>query len=289
MMNSKTFSIFALIVATLIWGSTFMIIRHHVVEVQAATFLSYRFLIAAFFLALYLLLWKRKNVFSNFKNGILLGIPLGIFYFLQTIGLKYTTAVNSGFMTSLLVLYVPLFNFIVWKKKPTFGHVLALFFSVIGMFIMTQGITGWNRGDVFTLLGAGCGALHILLIERLIQKADLWILNFQQFFVMGILSLLYAWVFHEKIFISSPTTIFSLLYLAIFATIIAFGLQLFSQKCLSAVTVSLILTLEPIFSAMFAWTLGSEVFSFRTAISGSMIVFALFVSELWPKQKIIEE
>ena len=183
----------------------------------------------------------------------------------------------------MIVIYVPILNYIIWRKLPAIRHVVATFIAVAGILFMTNGIVGLNRGDFFTLIGASCGALHILLAERFTKKFDIWILNFQQLFIVGTLNLVCIFLFKKSVVINL-FSLLPILYLAIFGTVIAFGFMLFSQKRLTAITVSLILILEPLFSAIFAWTLGKEKFAYKIAISGSIIIFSLLTSELWPKK-----
>ena len=142
MIKNKLLPFLALLTTTALWGSTFFIIRDNITTVEPITHLAYRFLIASFCLGSFLVIFKRKKIFSNFKQGVFLGIPLFIFFFLQTLGLRYTTAVKSGFITSLLVIYVPILNYIIWRKLPAIRHVVAIFIAVAGILLMTNGIAG---------------------------------------------------------------------------------------------------------------------------------------------------
>jgi len=100
-----------LLIIVIIWGSTFAIIKGVLDQIPTFTFLAYRFLLAA--LILYLIFWKRINENIDktiLKKGSLIGIFLFMGYAFQTVGLKYTTATKTGFITGLSVVLVPIIS-----------------------------------------------------------------------------------------------------------------------------------------------------------------------------------
>ena len=106
---------FGLLYATAIWGATFFIVKDSLASVDAVVMVGYRFLLAAAVLAVGLKI-ARKPLFLYWKPSLILGIILWSLYISQTIGLKYTTASNSGFITGLFVAFVPVFTYLLNRK-----------------------------------------------------------------------------------------------------------------------------------------------------------------------------
>jgi drug/metabolite transporter (DMT)-like permease len=224
---------------------------------------------------------RKQKLFSNFKQGLVLGICLWIIYIPQTIGLTYTSAANSGFITGLFVAFVPILSLLFFKRPATIMQTLSVFVSAIGLWILTGGLKSMNPGDIITLVTAMVVALYILIADRLVKELlDPYILAFQQFFIVALLSLIGSIVLQQRIISPSVTTISTLLYLAIFPTVLAFLIQLVAQKVTTPVKVSLIFAMEPVFGALFAWTIGKEHFFFNQALGGLIIVSAIILSEL---------
>ena len=105
-----------LVYAAAVWGSTFYIVKDVLNSIDPIMLVAYRFLLASVILGGYLII-KNKDLFKNFRYGIILGLILGTLYITQTIGLKHTTASNSGFITGLFVIFIPIFGWVIFKKK----------------------------------------------------------------------------------------------------------------------------------------------------------------------------
>ncbi|MCP4580862.1 MAG: DMT family transporter [candidate division Zixibacteria bacterium] len=268
-----------------IWGSTFFIVKKALNDIDPVILVGYRFTIAAVLLMIPLIIAK-KSLLKYLKEGALLGLLLWILYVAQTIGLKYTTAANSGLITGLFVAFVPIFSIIVFKKLPTKTAVLATVISIIGLIILTGGLQQINNGDMITLITAVTYALHILYADRIIKAgADPYILSFQQFAFVGLASLLTGVVFRLPFTIGSTQAFNMMLFLAIFPSLTAFAIQLVAQKYTPPIRVSLILALEPVFAVLFAWTLGNEHFEVNKAI-GALLIFAALIISALPSREI---
>ena len=87
-------------------------------------------------------------------------------------------------------------------------------------------------------------------------------------------------IFHSPISAGGPKTLVSIIYLAIFANAVAYGLQFLCQKNLKPFTSSLLLSMEPVFAALFAWTIGDETFILIRAIGGLFIMISIIMSEI---------
>ena len=270
----------ALFYAAAIWGATFFIVKDSLATIDPVVLVGYRFLLAALVLGVGLKIAKRP-LFLYWKQSIQLGIILWALYISQTIGLKYTTASNSGFITGLFVAFVPFFMLLLNRKARILPQMPAVVISLLGLWLLTGGLTDTNKGDWLTLIAAMTYAGHLLYVDRFVKQGlDVYVLSFQQFLFVGVLSLLTAAVFRLPFVPSSTDAIGYVCFLAFLPTLSAFVLQLIAQKIVPPIRVSLILALEPVFAALFAWTLGGEIFILRRALGGSLIFVAMILSDL---------
>ncbi len=275
-----------LLYSAAIWGSTFFLVKSALNDISPFSLISFRFLIASFFMLIFLKI-KRKKIFKDIKNGIILGGILMLVYFPQTLGLKFTTASNSGFITGLFILFVPITGWIIFKRIPEKRKIFSVMIAVVGLWILTGGLTEINVGDSLTIVTAIAYALHILYVGEFMKKgADPYILTFQQFLFVGLFSLVGTVITESGPSWTKDSVWWIIIFLALFPTLSAFLIQMVSQKFTSSIRVAIIFSLEPVFAAIFAWTIGGEKFLIHRGIGGFIIVLAIIVSELpVPKKK----
>ncbi len=267
-----------LVYASAIWGTTFFIVKDVLKEIDPVILCAYRFLIAGLLMLPYLLL-KRKPIFSNLLQGFILGFVLWAIYISQTIGLLYTTASNAAFITGLFVVFTPVFAFVFLKKKPSLMNIITILLAVVGLWYLTGGLHEMNKGDLITLITAVAYAMHIILAHIYMKdNLDPYILTFQQFITVALICFIASGVLNLPHSIDSYKVVWVMSYLILFPTLSAFLIQLLAQKITLPLKVSLIFSLEPVFGAIFAWTLGGEMFIASRAVGGLLIVIAIVLS-----------
>jgi len=276
--NQTLLADLGLLYASAIWGSTFILVKTSLESINPVAMVAYRFLLAAVLMGGVLAL-QRKALFKNLTAGIILGLALAMLYLPQTIGLKYTTAANSGFITGLFVVFVPVLSFTILKQRPRRAQWLAVLISLAGLWLLTGGLQAINLGDLITLVAAFSYALHIMLADRFVNAGgDPNQLAFQQFLAAGISSLAAALIFGQSLAVTSSRAIWVVVFLAVFPTLSAFLIQLKAQEFTSAIKVSLILAMEPVFAGIFAWTFGGEPFIPLRAFGGFLIFLGMVIS-----------
>ena len=269
-----------LLYAAAIWGATFFIVKDVISFIDPVVLVGYRFALAGVLLAGYLAI-KRVPMLVGLKDGLILGVILWALYIPQTIGLGFTSAANSGFITGLFVVIVPILAYALFHKKPSRWEAVALVLSLAGLWFLTGGISGMNFGDLITLIAAFFYALHLLYCDKYMKAGrDPIVISAQQFLLVGALSFVTAWLFDLPFSIGNRTSILTVIFLTLLPTLSAFLIQLYAQKMTSPFRVSLIFALEPVFAAIFAWTLGGEEFVIRSAAGGLLIFVAMIVAEL---------
>ena len=188
----------ALIVNTIIWGATFVVVKQALRDVSPVLFLALRFTLATVvLLVLFRGSWSHpRNPRWSLAGGALAGVFLFSGYAFQTIGLQFTTAPKSAFLTGLTAVMTPLLAAAVYRKMPRAMEIGGVLLATGGMALMTLpgcGAGAINRGDLLTVCCAACYAAHILTLSRYSATASFELLATAQ---IGISALL-AWsLFH---------------------------------------------------------------------------------------------
>lgn len=277
--SPKTFlADLGLVYAAAIWGSTFLLVKNSLAGIHPVTLVAYRFLLAALILGIFLLISK-KNLLQDWPKGLLLGTVLFFLYIPQTIGLGITTASNSAFITGLFIAFIPFLSILILKRKPRPAQWVAVVISLAGLWLLTGGLTQINAGDLITLSAAFTYTCHIMFSDKFIStKIDPYIFAFQQFFVVGLISLMTMFIFNLDFSVESTYALGSVIFLAVFPSLTAYVIQFKAQQITSPIKVSLIFALEPVFGAVIAWTVGREAFIPMQALGGFLIFLSILVS-----------
>ena len=276
----KITALFGVIFITAAWGSTFVVVKESLNGINPLVLVGYRFAVASIILILYLF-YKKKNIFQNLKEGAVLGVFMWGMYISQTIGLMYTKASNSGFITGMYILFIPLLNLIIFRKRFQKIKIISIVFSLLGIYFLTGGIKSFNKGDFLTFITAGFCALHILAADCYMKKdRDIFVITFQQFALTLILSFVLSLTIGYDFSIGDIKVAKSILYLAIFPTVLAFVIQMYAQKYMSPFKIGALFALEPIFALIMAVQFGSEILTINSVFGGILIVAGIILSEI---------
>ncbi|OGS39771.1 MAG: hypothetical protein A2506_01335 [Elusimicrobia bacterium RIFOXYD12_FULL_66_9] len=268
-----------LVYCSAVWGATFFMVKDALAGVDPVAMVAIRFLLSALLLAPWAL--SRPARAKHLKESALLAVLLFLLYVTQTVGLGYTSASNSGFITGLFVLFVPVFLFVFLGRSPTKVQWVSTGLALAGLWLLTGGIRTANFGDLITLVAAATYAGHLLATDRYVRAdADLVVLAFHQFWMTGLMASAATLAMGRSFAVGSTGTAGTIVFLAVVPTLSAFFLQMHAQKVVAPVKVSLIFSLEPVFAALFAWTLGGELFSAARAAGGGLIVAAMMAGEI---------
>jgi len=268
----------SLVYCAAVWGATFFMVKDALSGVDPVALVAHRFLLSAALLAPFAL--TRPSRAKHLKESLILAVLLFLLYASQTIGLGYTSASNSGFITGLFVIFVPLFLLVFVGQAPTKTQWGSSLLALVGLWLLTGGVRAANFGDAITLIAAATYAGHLLATDKYVRAdADALVLAFHQFWMTGVLAALYAAATGRSFAVSARSG-GVIVFLALVPTLSAFFLQMRAQKTVAPVKVSLIFSLEPVFAAVFAWTLGGEPFSPGRAAGGALIVAAMMAGEL---------
>lgn len=273
----------ALVCVAAVWGASFVIMKPAISQEPFWDFLATRFTIAAVLMALLRPRIVRRIRGRMLSRGLLLGFLLAGGYVTQTIALEQTTAAITGFLTGLYVVLTPLLGWLLLRGtmngKVIVGSVLAL----IGLGFVS--ITGFSVewGQLWGILCAVLFALHFIFLGRWSPQLDSYTLTVMQ---LGVVALV-CWIGALPDGYQPPPSgdvWFAVVFTAVLATAVAFFVQTWAQSRIEASRVAVVLTLEVVFSAVFAVLVGQEPFLWKTFLGGAIIVAAMLVVE-WPARK----
>jgi drug/metabolite transporter (DMT)-like permease len=281
----------ALLLVTAGWGLTFPLIKDAIETVKPFSFISIRFAFA--WGALMLGSWvfevlapkKPRLGLAEWGAGSLLGLFLFGTYSLQTIGMQYTSSSNAGFLTGLSVVLVPLVLRLMGVKVG-FYSLLGIFLSAIGVALLSiRDQFSFNKGDFLVIGCAIMVSLHIVFVGRFSRKFDPVRLTQIQIFVCLILSCMCAGLIEGSEFhvsVISPKAWGAMAFCGLVATAVAYLVQNSAQAYVSPVKTALILTLEPVFGALFSMILLKETLGWGQWAGGALMVAAMIVAEVGP-------
>jgi drug/metabolite transporter (DMT)-like permease len=259
-----------------VWGATFYMVKDALSGVDPVAMVAHRFLLSALLLAPWALVRPGRG--RHLKESLILAVLLFLLYTTQTIGLGFTSASNSGFITGLFVIFVPIFLLFFYRKSPTAVQWISSALALLGLWMLT-GISSVNLGRHY--LGRRPPRGHLLATDKYVRAdADAVVLAFHQFWMTGLMALVYCLVSGRSLAVRGDSAAGTIAFLAVVPTLSAFFIQMWAQKVTVPVKVSLIFSLEPVFGAVFAWTLGGEAFVPARAAGGGLIVAAMMAGEL---------
>jgi len=277
--GAKLWSDIGLFYCAAIWGSTFIVTKGALNSVDPVVMVGIRFLISAALLLPWVL--KRKVKTAHMREGFFLSLFLSTLYLTQTTGLLYTTASNSGFITGLFIIFIPVFMFLFRRQKPTRLQGMSAALAIAGMWLLTGGVSGFNLGDALTLVAAAAYSVHLIVTDKYVKaEADTVLLAFHQFWMVSAISFGIALFRGSSLAVAGLNGWGVIIFLAVFPTLTAFFIQMLAQRHSEPFKVGIIFTLEPVFAALFAWTLGGEEFVWVKAAGGLLIVSGMIIGEL---------
>lgn len=251
-------------------------------DLPPLTLQGMRFLVAAVMVGIYT--WRdiKTTTATSLRTGLLLGLLLGAGFALQTVGLVETTASKAGFLTGTMVVFTPLIQLAIERRRPSKGNLIAVFIVGGGLYMFTSPAGGdFNFGDMLVLLCAVAFAFYIVYLDVLTKERFHREIVFYQFIVTAAIGFLLSPFFDTTPATFTLPAVAAVLYLSIFASSIAIFIQSKYQRETTPTKAAIIFTMEPVFAALIAMLLLSELMS-GVELFGAMIMLAgLLFSELY--------
>jgi len=279
-LSKRTRAEILLVLVTLVWGSTFVIVKEALQDASPLPFLSIRFLLAG---ALLLVVVGRA---PSDRSAVVPGIILGVFlfggYVFQTWGLKHTTPSKSAFITGFSVVLVPLilvFRGHRLQRASVMGALLGL--AGIYLLAVPSSVGAINRGDLLTLLGATSFALHIVFVGTYTRRFSFLYLVPTQILTVGMLATVGLPLDPDHLLNWTPRLVGAIVVTAVFATGFAFSAQNWAQRYAPPAHTALIFALEPVFAAATSRLVTGEHLGGKALVGSLLVLLGMVVSEVW--------
>jgi drug/metabolite transporter (DMT)-like permease len=298
----------ALVGNTLVWGATFLLVKSALGDISALLFLALRFSLATAALAL---LFRKPLAAPQGRKGWRAGVLVGTFLFLgylfQTMGLRFTSAPKSAFITGLTSVMVPLLGSFVYRIRPRLSEWCGILTAIVGLGLMTLPAAGLpgaalpgsigavNRGDILTFFCTIAFGAHIVTLGHYSKRMGFELLSVAQVGTAAVLSLalciagslaagssgLRTWA--ESPYVEwRPAVVSAILITGLFATALAFTVQAWAQKYTTHTRTALIYMLEPVVAWATSYLLAGEGLTRRAAAGAALILGGVLLVELKP-------
>lgn len=281
-----------MLLTAMIWGSAFVAQRLGMDAIGPFLYTGLRFSLACLVL-LPLVYWLGRREGEHkpapisrglLLGGLAMGLALSLGINLQQVGLLFTSVTNSGFITGLYVIVVPLLGLVIGQRTGM-GTWLGALLAVVGMFLLSVG-EGFQvaSGDWLQLAGAFVWGIHVLLVSFFASRHDPLRLALLQFMTCAVLSLVLAVIFEEiqldAILAAGP----AILYGGLFGVAVGFTLQVVAQKHAIASHAAIILSLEAVFAAIAGALLLGETLALKGYFGCALMFAGMLLAQLWPKK-----
>ena len=248
----------ALVGVTAIWGVTFVQVKDAVEIYPLFAFLAVRYAIATGALALVggrrVLTLGRSGMLAGAVLGVLLGLGIG----LQTAGLERTTVSSTGFITGLYVVLTPLFGFALFGTRVGLQVWLGVVLSVTGLAMLTGVHVGSTAGDLLVLASTAAQALQIVMVERYASRFDVIALTLVEMATCCVGFLAIAIALGDLTVPRGWTVWGALIVTGVFASALAYLIQIWAQRRLSAARIALVFALETVWAGFFGFVLDGD-------------------------------
>jgi drug/metabolite transporter (DMT)-like permease len=284
----------ALLMVTLIWGATFVMVKDAVTAFPVFSFMALRFTLAALALAP-LVLWQsrrsrpqspsirrssRISPVSVLLPSLLVGAALFTGYAFQTFGLQLTTPAKAGFITGLSVAIVPIAAALVLRQPPSRNAWIGVSLATLGLALLSLTVDlSVQPGDLLVMCCAVAYAAHILLLGHFAPRHSAMQLALGQIATVAVLSIIAALIFDPRAALTRQV-FFAAAFTGVLATAVAFFVQTVAQRFTTSTHTALIFAAEPVFAGLFSFLLIGELLGPRQLLGGALILGGMLVAEL---------
>ena len=268
----------ALVVIAVIWGVAFSLVKETLDAVNPASLVTWRFAVAT----VVLLVARPRCVVDvpvrTLLRGSVLGCILGAGFLVHTRGMQSTSVVSAAFITGTVVVFAPLVARIYPGRKLTGRMSCSVAVATAGLaFISIRGLST-GIGELLITAAALLWAVHLVGLEVWSKASDYYSLAVIQVGVVSVMAAaVQVWTEGAIGVPAQLTSAAALIALGAVATGGAFLLLTWAQTRIDATTAAIVLTLEPVFGAATAISLG-EALSLRVMVGAAAVVVATILA-----------
>ncbi|MBR6485569.1 MAG: DMT family transporter [Lachnospiraceae bacterium] len=296
MKNRKLLGNTILIFTSVVWGLGFSWQRVGMESISPITFTAAREIVSAIFIGLLAMIiniktkpsrmdWEPERLMKRRKNTVAGGICCGIFLvaatLFQQVGIVYTSAGKAGFITAMYMLFVPIFGFVLFKRKNPWVVWLAVFVGIVGMYFLC--ITGdftLTKGDALEFVCAMLYSGHILCCDHYVGDADPISMSAIQFVTASVISTVLAFMFEHPGIEGIMLALIPILYCGFVSGGIGYTSQIVGQRFTDPAPASLIMSLEAVFAVLGGALMLRERMTFREKLGCIIMFIAIILVQL---------
>ena len=289
---TKTVSLLSALLCTFIWGTTFIAQDTGMDDIGPFTFNAVRFFVGFLTVAPLAFIFEKNKFSKSIKKdkktfinlAILIGLSLFLGSALQQVALLYTDVANAAFFTIFYVPMVPFIIFFMYKKPIHWSIWPSVFLCVMGGYLLTNFYNATVRiGDALVIMGAFFWSTHIIFTGKIISTYNLPLsIGTIQTLIVAFLSLVVGLCFEDFIWDNILKEKFQILYAGILSGGLAFVLQIYAQKNITAAPSAIIFSLEGVFATIAAWILLDQILDINNLFGCLFILIGVLFSQLVP-------
>lgn len=281
-MEKKSFFLILLILGTAFWGITFPVTKMASGNISSSTFVCYRFLGAAIVMSILFARQLRQITRDTIKKGGILAVSLTAGIFLQTQGLKYTSAAQCAFVAGTTVIILPIIKLLFYRTVVDRKIWLAAAMALTGLFVISiKENFSVNIGDLYTMMGAIGFAFYLINVERFSDTNNSLATTIPMFAICAIIAFVISLLDSTAVWLPEGNTFWiGIAYCALFSTAYMYTVSNISQKYISAERVVIIFLFEPVFAAIASYFLLDESLSWRLLAGGCLIFTGTLIPEI---------
>ena len=269
----------ALLLATAMWGTSFVAVKAALGYATPFAFLTLRFGIAALLLLPGTPLRPAPRD-RELWGGLLLGALVAIGFVAVTFGLLFTTPARAAFIVSVSSVLAPVIAFVVLRRRAGWRVVAALALAAVGMYLLTAPESGGlNRGDLVTLICALCFGGQIVAVTELAPYSEPRRMVWMQIATTAVLSGVATLTLERPHVTWTLAFAGALGWTVVFASTVSFVLQAHAQRHMSSARAALIFCFEPLFAAVTSWLVLGERLSLAQWTGGALILIGMVAAE----------
>lgn len=249
-----------LLLVALFWGVSFPFMNESLKVTGPFTFVFIRYMGSAVIMSIFFFSHMRKINRDYIRRTLLIGIPFAAAVSLQMVGLQYTSVMNTAFLTSLAVAFVPFIAFIFEGTKPNRIIIVGIVMSLFGTGLMTlDSFIRFNYGDLIVLVGTIAFSFQIYHVEKYGKKVDSITLTSLILFVVALISFPFAILFEKFTIVYSDWLLGSFIYIIFFCTIWGIYIQNRMQPKIPATNAVVIFLFEPVVATTASAVTGDSI------------------------------
>lgn len=284
-----------LLLTAFIWGFSFIFQKDAMDYMGPFSFNAFRFLLGGLVL-LPLIGWRNKagrtatkpSSPALIKGALLAGGLIFIGAGFQQVGIQYTSIGNTGFITGLYIVFVPLISLALGQR---YGHGIwgAVGLACVGMYLLS-GTDGFNisKGDSLVLIGAIFWAIHVIVIDHMSTTHDQIKFSALQFFACAAFSFLAALYTEDKVMLFTFDEWKWVIASGILSVGIGYTLQVIGQTVSPPAQAAVIMSLEAIFAVLAGYLYFDEVLSTKALIGCVLMFMGCLLTQRYPPLKDLQ-